>query len=122
MNYNKEVFQRNRLLQKIRQSNRSGSHKGCIRIFSNNSLEHEETKLKVAYKLKKQGFEIWSEVIFNNGSRADLLAIKEGKGYIIEILHSETKKQLAEKVKKYPSEFELISVTTKDFNLEEFEV
>lgn len=122
MNYQQKMFRRNRLVQSIKYNCRSGNKEGHISVWVSNTLEHEETKLRIAYKLKLEGFEVWSEAEFTSGGRADLIAIKDGKGYIIEVLHSETEKQLNEKVKKYPSEFEMISVRTKDFDLDSFEI
>lgn len=122
MNHSQRIYRRNRLLQKIKHTSRSGSREGYIKVWASNSLKHEETKLKIAHKLKKQGFEVWSETEFVTGGKADILAIKDGKGYIIEILHSETMKQLAKKIEKYPSEFEFMAVRTEGFDLQEFEV
>jgi hypothetical protein len=122
MNYRQKLYQRNRLLMNIKHTSRSGSKEGYVKVWASNSLEHELTKLKITHKLKKQGFEVWSETQFINGGQADIIAIKDGRGYIIEILHSETIKQLTKKVKKYPTEFEVMAVKTEDFDLDKFEV
>lgn len=114
MNKVRKQWMRNRLIQKIRFSNRSGSHSGCIRVFCNNDYKHEKKKFDVCWSLLKAGYEIFTEAIFTNGSRADIVGIKDGKGLIVEILHTETKEQLAEKIKKYPSDFEIISVRTEE--------
>lgn len=113
MNFNKRYFERNKIIGLMRYSNRTGSHSGCVRIFPNNSLEHEMAKLEVVYYLMNRGYECWTEVIFNNNSRADILVISpDSKSYIIEILHTETIKELNEKIKKYPKELEVIPVKT----------
>lgn len=116
-------FIRNRLLQIIKFNDRTGNKEGCVKIHSNNSYLHERVKFDVAFKLKKLGFEIWSECRFEfGGGRSDLVAIKEGKGYIIEILHSETEEQFNLKKIKYPEEFEMIKVNVKDFDIKSFEL
>jgi len=119
---NKEYFMRNNLIQSMRFSNRSGSHKNCFRYHQNNTDEHEDTKYQVYKKLIKSGFEVWTEAIFSNGTRADIVAIFGGKGYIVEILHSESDASFELKKTKYPKEFMLIKIKTKDFNVEEFEI
>ena len=48
--------------------------------------------------------------------------IKDEKGYIVEILNSETEKKFNLKKIKYPSEFEIIKVNVKDFDLESFKL
>lgn len=96
---------RNNATRTIRFTNKTGSHKNCIRINTSNSLEHELTKLKICYELIKQGKEVMTEAIFENGSRADILVLDEHK--IIEILGSENEKDCLEKAKKYPVFFEL---------------
>lgn len=119
---NKEYFLRNRLLQTIRHSNRSGSHQNCFRYHKNNSDEHEDTKYQVYKKLIQLGFDVWTETIFNDGNRADIVAICGGKGYIVEILHSESEKSYLLKKNKYPSEFTLIKINTKDFDVDKFKI
>ena len=121
MNKQEEYFIKSRLLQKIKHLDRHGNKEGCIKIYPNNSLEHEQTKLAVAYKLKNLGFEIWTECRFDSG-RADIVAIQKGQGYIIEILHSETDEQYELKTQKYPKEFTLRKVNTKDFDIEAFDL
>jgi len=118
----KDSYIRNRLIQNIRFSNRSGSHVNCFRYHKNNSDEHEDTKYQVYKKLIKTGYDVWVEPIFNDGNRADIVAIKDGKGYIVEILHSESEESYNLKKNKYPQEFMLIKVNTKDFNVDKFEI
>ncbi len=121
MDKREEYFKRNRLLQKIKHLDRYGNKEGCVKVYPNNSLEHEQTKLAIAHKLKNLGFEIWTECRFDSG-RADIVAISKGQGYIIEILHSETEEQYELKKEKYPTEFTLRKVNTKDFKIEEFDL
>ena len=77
----------------------------CIRINVANSLEHEITKLRICYDLIKEGKEVFTEAIFDNGSRADILVLDDYK--IIEVLCSEGEGACLEKSKKYPELFEL---------------
>lgn len=118
----KEYYQRNTLLQSIKYNDRSGNKEGMIKIYPNNSLTHERIKLEIAYKLKNLGFQIWSECTFVNGGRADLVAIKAGKGYIIEVAASETEERFLAKKEKYPAIFEIIKVNVTDFDINKFEL
>jgi len=122
---NKKVeLKKYRLLQKIKYSSRSGNKRGYVKIYPNNSYKHELVKFQIAYKLLSQGFEVYSEVEFNNGKRADLVAIdkKSGKGYIIEVLNSESNKRYELKLDSYPLEFEMIKVHVDKFNLDNFSI
>ncbi len=118
----KEYFKRNRLIQSIRFSNRSGSHCNCFRYHKNNSDEHENTKFEIFKKLINQNYDVWTETIFIDGYRADILAIKDGKGYIVEIETKHSDERMLDKQKNYPQEFELIEINTKDFNIATFEI
>ena len=125
MNKRKKQFWENYYSQKIRYSNRSGSHKNCIRVFKNNTYEHEKTKFEISWKLIKEGYSIWTECIFTTGQRADIMAIKDDNAYLIEIETPKSPKLMNEKILekyKYPDEFELIIVNTENFNIDEFEV
>jgi len=106
---------RNNAMREIRHSNKVSSHRNCIRINVANSLEHEIAKLKICYDLIKSGKEVFTEAIFDNGARADILILDNNK--IIEILHSEKEKDCVEKSGKYPALFELEMVVT---NKEEY--
>ena len=121
MNKKDSIFLRNKLLQKVKHVDRFGNKEGMIKIHLSNSLEHEKTKLEVAYKLKKLGFEVWSECGFVDG-KGDLVAIRNGIGYIIEILVSETIKRFNLKKKKYPKEFQLIKIDSNKLNIGEFRI
>jgi hypothetical protein len=103
MNKQDLMRKRNDAMRMIRHSNKIGSHRNCIRISVANSLEHEITKFKICYDLIKNGKEVITEAIFDNGSRADILVLDDHK--IIEILHSENEDDCKEKIKKYPSIF-----------------
>ena len=84
----------------VRIGNRSGSHRGCIRINPSNSYEHEKAKFDECYELAKNGKEYLTEAIFHNGKRADIIVLDENR--VIEILHTEKLEEAKEKVKGYP--------------------
>ena len=105
MNSYNLMRKRNDAMREIRISNKVGSHRNCIRINVNNSIEHEITKLKICYDLIKCGKEVFTEAVFVNGSRADILVLDDHK--VIEVLNSEKEDDCLEKVKNYPSLFEL---------------
>jgi len=105
MNKQYLLRKRNDAMREIRHSNKVGSHRNCIRINVNNSFEHEVAKLRICYELIKEGKEIITEAIFNNGTRADIVVLDDYK--IIEVLYSESEEACLEKAKSYPILFEL---------------
>ena len=105
MNKQDLMRKRNDAMRTIRYSNKVSSHRNCIRVNVANSLEHEITKLRICYDLIKEGKEVFTEAIFDNGSRADILVLDDYK--IIEVLCSEDRGACLEKSKKYPELFEL---------------
>ena len=108
-------------LQNIYYQDRVGNKEGFVKIYPNNTYEHEIVKFEIALKLKKEGWHIYSECRFkNNKGRADLIAIKNGIGYIIEVMKSE--RDLKHKKFTYPPEFELMEVNTKNFKIKEFNI
>ena len=112
MNKKELLIKRNNAMREIRHSNKIGSHRNCIRINVNNSIEHEITKLRICYDLIKSGKEIITEAIFVNGSRADIVVLDDYK--IIEVLYSESEEACLEKAKKYPGLFEVEMVKAKE--------
>ena len=81
--------------------NRFGSFKNHIRINIGNTYDHEKAKFDECWKLKKQGFDFFTEADLVGGGRCDIIDIDNGE--VIEILHTETDEQAREKTKKYPS-------------------
>lgn len=122
MNRQQKEFSRIRLLQELKHTSRFGRKEGYVKVYHNNSYIHEKTKFEIVYKLKKLGFEVYTECEFSHGCRGDIVAIQDGKGWIIEVIHSETEEQFELKKQKYPEEFILTKVNTKDFKIEEFEI
>jgi hypothetical protein len=125
MNKKDETMFRYRMARVIRSSNRCGNHNGCLRIWKGNTFEHEKTKFEICFKLINEGYDIYSEAIFESGYRADIVAIGYGRGIIIEV---ETPKSVEGMKKKmltkenYPDEFEKILIVTDNFNLEDFKI
>ncbi len=121
MNKKTKEFKRWRLIQSINSKDRK---EGFVKLYPNNTYDHEMVKCKVAYKLKKQGYSIYSECRFSDGSgRADLVAIsQDGVGYILEIVHSESEKRFSDKLDKYPIEFNLVKIECKNFNIHSWEL
>lgn len=91
---------RNQSRRLVRQSNKIGSHCGCIRIGSE-TPEHARLKFEICLILHENGFEYLTEAIFENGSRADILVTD--LNISIECLVTE-KDGPSEKDLKYPVE------------------
>jgi hypothetical protein len=80
-----------------------GSHNNCFRSYASETNSHIRKKFEVWLRLLKEGCLIYTEGIFLNGNRCDILAIfPDGRVKIIEIIESETEEECIEKVKKYP--------------------
>jgi len=105
MNFREKEQFRRKVLDTLKMS--GTNHCGCFRINKHNSVEHENKKYEVYYELRTLGHELITEAEFKTGGRCDILDLTDGT--IIEILHSETEKELKEKIKKYPS---FLPVTT----------
>ena len=106
------------LLQHIYYQDRK---EGFVKIYPNNSDKHEDTKWSLCKKLKKMGYEVYTECRFkDNKGRADVIAIKDGFGYIFEITVTEKEKSIANKRDKYPIDFELVVIDARTFKPEEF--
>lgn len=99
---NKKDRQRhiNRVLNTIRRSNRLSLHTNCFRYFKNNSDVHELAKFYLYKELIDEGHVVMTEVIFENGSRCDILDVTDG--IIYEILFSESREEAEGKATKYP--------------------
>lgn len=107
---NKELqITRNDTARLVRHSNRCGSHRGCVRISTSNSLAHEIEKLRQCYRLLQEHKEFFTEAIFENGSRSDLLILDDNMA--LEIVDSESDNSLQEKERKYPVDFEVVRVS-----------
>jgi len=103
MNKQKLEFERRKVLNKIKYSNRCGSKVNLFNAYLSESDEHIMNKFKLWLKLRRSGYDVLCEPIFENGIRMDILAFKDGVWTNYEILHTETIKQLNEKIKDYPN-------------------
>ncbi len=102
----------NRALQRIRMSNKSGSHVGCFRYHRNNSDAHERMKFEVYKERMDMGHAVITEAIFKNGRRGDVVDLTTQT--IIEILCSETEEEAREKTKDYPAGFTVEYIHAKE--------
>ena len=105
----------NRAMRRLRYSNRCGSHVNCFRYHRNNSEAHERTKFEVYKELVDQGHKVITEAIFENGKRCDIVCLSSDPPRIIEILHTETEEEAAEKVKDYPAGFTVEFIKAKEY-------
>ncbi len=94
---------------------------GNAKCWKKTTYEHFRVLSDILWKLGSQGYDVYSEVEFKNGGRADLLVLDmNGNASIIEILHSETEERFEEKLSKYP--FSVIKVRTKDFDIKKWDL
>ena len=120
MNKNRKQFKYYRLIQSINYLDRK---EGSVKIYSNNSYLHELVKFQIAYKLKSQGYKVFTECRLSGGGRADIVAIsKNSDGYIIEVINSETEARFNKKLNDYPLEFDIIKVNCKDFDINSWDL
>lgn len=125
MNTQNIQFWKNYFTSNIRYSNRIGTHSNCIRVFKNNTYLHERTKFDICWKLIREGYTVFTECIFNDGGRADIMAIINKNAWLIEIETKKSKKELAKKIlskDKYPDIFDLVIVIAEDFNIDTWEL
>ena len=87
-----------------------------MKPYINNTDEHEIAKFKKCLELMRDGFDIYTEVTFKSGGRADILIPERMQ--VIEILHSETEKEALSKVKSYPNELDIILIKSSEVNNE----
>lgn len=87
------------------------THKGCFRATfgKGESKKHRDLKYKRWCYWREFGAAVFTEVIWKNGTRSDLvICLNNGEIFIEEIAISETEKSLAEKPDKYPFEVRVI--------------
>lgn len=104
------------VLKKIEFNSRR--HKNYFYLNTQNTNIHEDTKFSVYRLLRKMNYDVWVEArLTQSKGIPDIIAIKDDKAFIIEILHSESvklgKKTNPKKI-KYPEEFEFYEVNTKE--------
>lgn len=84
----------------IKESNRRNG-RNVVRIHPAESEEHFIEKARIAFRLVREGHEVYTEAHFETGGGADVFDATTGE--IIEICCSEADKQLSIKVQKYPT-------------------
>jgi len=122
MNKLQQENKKREILNQLKYTSLAGSKEGYFYAYASESQAHMDKKYLIWKKLKKLGYSIWVEPIFDKtNSRPDILAFRGGYWNNIEILESETIKELKEKLEKYPVEFHTIVIkTNKDIeNLED---
>ena len=121
MSKKKTIINNNYLLRKMKFRSRNGRKEGCVRIHKANTRLHELTKADITIWLLKNGYTVYTEVEWlDESGRADIVAIQNGQGYIVEVLCSEKEEKYVEKTMKYTEEFTMVKVRAKDFKYEEF--
>ena len=121
MNANEKQTETRKLLNLITFNGRVGNYKGFLNIKPN-TYAHELAKFNICYFLIKQGYHILTEAPLVSGGIPDIIAIKDGKGMIVEVLNSEKEKikklDHNPKIDKYPEEFLFLEVDCKDYQSE----
>lgn len=75
-------------------------HRGCVRLNTGNTPEHETTKALVAYRLQKKGHGFITEAIIkSNRKRVDVVDLR---GVCYEIVYSEEAESIKQKRAEYP--------------------
>ena len=103
MNKIKLFRNRREVRNQIRIMNR---HKNCLKWGSNETNEHIQMKLEICKFLKKQKIEFYTEAIFLDGLRADI--INSDEKIIYEVYNTESKESLERKSKTYPFEVRFV--------------
>ena len=100
----------------------NGRKRDCVNLNTHNSLLHELIKFRICFELQKRGIQYISEAKFTSQRGiTDILILDFAQA--LEIMVSETKEQLEYKVKKYPSELEIIAVKDwEEYFSENYEV
>lgn len=121
MNKRDSYLNKRNTLDLIERDSLNGTKVGCVKYWKGTSYEHFRVMSDIVWKLSSQGYDCYTEVIFKNGCRADILAIDlNGNGTVIEVLHSETNKRFNLKLDNYP--LPIVKVRTKGFNLEKWDL
>ena len=81
-------------------SKKFNSKEGVLKYSLANTFKHELAKFILCWNLGKEGKQVVTEAIFENGSRADVFVLDSGEAW--EVLQSETEEQFNKKKVKYP--------------------
>lgn len=99
MNKVKQEIERRKILNQLRHTS---LREGNFRAYASEGENHIRRKFELWLKLKKAGYQIWTEAITKKGKRIDILAFIEGRWVAYEIVESESEKSLIEKSNSYP--------------------
>lgn len=102
----------------------SNKYRNASKCWKGVCLKHYRVMSDIVWKLVNEyDMDVFTEVIFiNNSGRADIFAYNGQLAIIVEVLHSESEKKADTKNSYYPKGIPIVKVSTKDFNIEDFEV
>lgn len=100
MNKKQKQMLINQAMQKVRPNSRGRKYINAVCLSGGNTWLHELGKTRECYKLAQAGIDFCTEVIFENGQRADILVLDPENIHVIEILCSETEERFD--AKNYP--------------------
>jgi len=107
----KQMLNKNKLKSKIKHTSLSGNKSNMFSINLNESDEHRNKKFEVCLELIKRGYEVFTEVQFKYGGRADIVCFDaNGNGFIFEIINTEEQESINRKKHYYPNEFEIFTI------------
>lgn len=109
---NKQEASERKAINHIRISNRSGSMVNKLRMFKNNTFDHELAKYFLCWELLQRDHNFITEAIFENNQRADIIDLTTQTIY--EIMENETIEEFNKKIKSYPDYFLIIPIKAKD--------
>jgi len=118
----KQIYIENKKLKDLIKRESTNNRRGCAKFWKGVTKEHWRVMCDIVWKLVNQGYEVYTEAEFVSGGRADVVAIINGSGFIIEVLHTETEERYSAKFNKYPKEFFMIKVKTKGFKIDNFDI
>ncbi len=121
MNKKNTLLAEKQLTNLIKKSSTYATREGCVKCWRGVTYEHFMTMAAVCWKIANSGWKIYTEVEFTSGGRGDIVAISGETGFIIEILHTESEARFSAKKDVYPEQFTLLSVHTKNFDIDEFD-
>ena len=104
MNAKQKQMLINQAMQKVRANSRGRKYINAVMVNPSNSYSHEKAKFDECWKLAEKGIDFLTEAIFENGQRADIVALDvEGEGcYAIEIMVSEKEDRFNKKEYPFP--------------------
>ena len=73
----------------------------------------------------RNGYTIFTECIFTDGGRADIVAINDKNAWIVEVETKKSPKEMAKKLAQkdnYPDIFDLVVIIAEDFDIDKWEL